>query len=154
ETAMWMNAPLAGIAGHLQAALWARVLITVLVVVASVLVLAPAAHAALEDAEQLLFRISMKGGFPDIFGRAIDMAAASAALIIVLSGGEITWLSRAYGTAVAVTLLLKLAALIRLRRLRPGPRTYTSPLTLHIGGREIPIGLAGLALVLVGGVLA
>lgn len=140
ETAMWMNAPLAGIATHLAITGWASVLVTILIVLAAILFLAPAAHAALEDAEQLLLRLSARG-FPEGLGRAVDVAAAATVLIILGSGGEIPWLSRAYGAAIAVTLLIKIASLMRLRRTRPQPRPFTTPLTLRLAGRELPLGM-------------
>jgi magnesium transporter len=153
ETAMWMNAPLAGIATHLTAPGWVGVLITVFVVVAAVLVLAPAAHAALEDAEQLLRRLSARRELPDLFGRAVDVTAAASVLIIVGSGGEIPWLARAYGAAIAVTLLLKIGALIRLRRMRPEPGPFRVPFNLRLAGRELPLGLAFFAAVVVAGMI-
>ena len=62
-------------------------------------------------------------------------------LVILTSGGRVTWLARAYAIAIAFTLLLKLAALIRLRRLRPGPRPFRAPFNLRWRGREWPVGL-------------
>ncbi len=147
-----MNAPLAGIATNLAAPAWVSVFIEVLVIVAAALVLAPAAHAALEDAEQVLTRISARRGLPDLFGRAIDVTAAAAVLIILASGGEIRWLARAYGAAVAVTLLIKIGALIRLRRDRPEPRPYKVPLNLRLAGRELPLGLVLIGLLVWGAI--
>ena len=51
------------------------------------------------------------------------------------------WLSRAYGMAIAVTLVLKIAALIRLRTTRHEPRPFSAPVNLRWGNREIPVGL-------------
>ena len=45
--------------------------------------------------------------------------------------------------AIVVTLALKIAALVRLRTLRPGPRAFKVPLTLTVGARNIPVGLSG-----------
>ncbi len=141
QTPMWMNAPLAGIASYLAGPYWMSVLIEVLIIIASILVLAPAAHAALEDAELGLARISTRRGLPDVFGRAIDVTAAAAVLIVLASGGEIRWLARAYGAAVVITLVIKVGALIRLRANRPEPRPYKAFLNLRLGGREVPVGL-------------
>ena len=70
------------------------------------LVLLPAAHAALTDAERMLHRSSADGTLPGglatlhtRFGtpaRAIDVTAAAMILVILASGGRVTWLARAY----------------------------------------------------------
>jgi magnesium transporter len=149
QTAMWMNAPLAGIATHLAAPGWASVMLTILIVIAALLFLAPAAHAALEDAEQLLMRMSAQRGLPEGPGRAIDQVAAASVLVIVGSGGEIPWLARAYGAAIAVTVLIKIGAIIMLRRQRTDPSLFRTPLNLRLAGRDVPAGL-----VLVGALIA
>ena len=115
--------------------------------------LVPAAHVALSDAEQLLQRLSVEGALSERlaflhtrFGtpsRAIDVTAAATILVIFVSGGRVTWLARAYAMAIAATLVLKIAALVRLRRLRPATRPFRAPFNLHVGAREIPFGLLG-----------
>ena len=56
EQALWINAPLAGLAQHLAAPAWARDFVALALVVGAVLLLLPAAHAALGDAEQMLYQ--------------------------------------------------------------------------------------------------
>ena len=60
-----------------------------------------------------------------------------------VSGGRVGWLAHAYAVAIVATLALKMAALVRLRRLRPATRPFQAPFNLHIGTREIPLGLLG-----------
>ncbi len=119
--------------------------------------LAPAAHAALGDAERILQRLSAAGTLPEglaslhtRFGtpaRAIDVSVAAAVLVILVSGGHVTWLARAYAIAIAATVLLKVVALVRLRRARAGALTFKVPLNLRLFGRDLPMGLIGPAVV-------
>ena len=60
-----------------------------------------------------------------------------------VSGGRVSWLTHAYAVAIVATLALKMAALVRLRRLRPATRPFQAPFNLHVGAREIPLGPAG-----------
>jgi magnesium transporter len=151
EHALWINAPLAGLAQHLAAPAALRDLMAVAVAGAAVLVLLPAAHMALADAERMLHRSSADGTLPaglaslhTRFGtpaRAVDVTVVAMILVGLASGGRVAWLSRAYGIAVAVMLVLTLAALARLRRMRHGPQAFKARGNLRIGGREVPLGL-------------
>ena len=152
ELPLWFDAPLAGLVQHFAGPGWLRGLVTAGVAAAAVLMLVPAAHAALADGEQMLRRLSAERVLPEglafphprlgTLARAIDVTAAATVLIILASGGRVTWLTRAYAIPLTFTLLLKLAALIRLRRTRPGPRPWRAPFTLKLGSREWPVGLA------------
>ncbi len=118
---------------------------------AAVLMLLPAVHAALGDAEQMLHRSSADGTLPSglaslhtRFGtpaRAVDVTVAAMILVILASGGRVTWLARAYAMAIAVMLVLTIAALARLRRTRPGPTPFKAPVNLRFRGRERAVGL-------------
>src|SRR5206468_6123641 len=58
EQPIWTNAPLVGLAQHVAAPSAVRVLIAIAVAGAAVLILGPAAHAAIGDVEQMLHRSS------------------------------------------------------------------------------------------------
>ena len=73
--------------------------------------------------------------------RSIDAVAVAQVAIVLLSGGETSWIARGYAIAVVVTAVLKLAALIRYRAIRTEKRAYRVPLNVTIGGREWPLGL-------------
>ena len=127
---MWINAPLAGLAQHLAGSSWTRDVVAIALVGAAVLLLLPATQIALSDAEQLLQRLSVEGALSERlvflhtrFGTpsgAIDVAAASTILVMLVSSGRVSWLAHAYAMAIVATLALKIAALVRLRRLQPG----------------------------------
>ena len=160
----WVEAPLAGIAAHLAAPDWLRHLFSVLLAVAAFLMLVPAAHESLQDAEQTLRRLSAWHALPETLSmphprlgtlaRAIDVTAAAAIIVLIASSGRVAWLARAYSIAIAATLVIKIAALVRLRAMRLGPRPFSAPFNLRIGGRELPIGLVGVAMVLASGAVA
>ena len=136
ETAIWAATPLTGLVRHLSIPLYLQGIFTVLLGVAAVLMLAPAARSALEDSEQLLRRLSadrrLRGFDP------FNAAAGAAVMVIVVSGGQVTWLARAYGVSVAAIVLLKIAVLLRLRKSQTGPKVFRVP----------AIGLAGVGLLL------
>ena len=52
--------------------------------------------------------------------RAIDVAVAATILVMFVSSGRVKWLAHAYAVAIVATLALKIAALVRLRRLAAG----------------------------------
>ncbi len=151
EQTVWMNAPLAGLAQHLAGPSWMRVLATLAVAGATLLVLLPATQAALRDAELILHRSSAEGTLPHgltalhtRFGTpatAVDVAVAATIVVMLASGGRVMWLARAYSMAVAVMLLLTIAALVRLRRTHTGSIPFQAPLNARLMGRNLPLGL-------------
>jgi magnesium transporter len=153
----WSSVPLIGIAQHLPGPGWLRDLASLALACAAILVLLPTVHAALADLQRMLRQWSAAGVLPGglaslhaRFGtpaRSVDVTVAAVVLTIVASGGRVTWLVRAYATGIALTIVLKAAALVRLRRTRPEPRPFTTPINLRIGGRERPAGLVAAGLI-------
>jgi magnesium transporter len=151
DTRLWIDAPLFGLAQQVAGPAWTRGILAIALAVAAFLMLVPAAHIALEDAVQTFRRLSTSGALPEglalphpRFGtpaRAIDVAAASAVLIMFAAGGRVTWLGRAYAIGIAATLLVKIAVLIRFRTRRPEARPYRAVFNLRLGPREVPLGL-------------
>jgi magnesium transporter len=154
----WADAPLIGLASVLRGGPLAHATISIAVTVAAFLMLEPAARGALAGAEQLVRHLATEAALPEplaqphprfgTFTRAIDITAVSTVLILLLSAGRVDWLAHAYAYAVACVLLIKIAALVRLRRSRPGPRPFVAPFNMRLGDREIPIGLLAAALFL------
>ena len=164
DVGVWLDVPLTGIVRHLAGPGWLAGLMRLAVLASAVLMLAPAVHEALGDAEQMLRRLSAARALPEAlasthprFGtlaRAIDMTAAAAILILIASGGRVGWLARAYTFALVVTLVFKLATLVRLRAMRPYSTPFTAPLNVRLAGRELPMGLFLTAGILSASVLA
>jgi magnesium transporter len=148
---LWTEAPMVGLAQHLAGGAPAALLGTVAAIIAAVLLLVPAARAALADAEQTLRRLAVDRVLPEDFALphprfgtmtgAIDVAAAAAVIVILFSGGQVEWLGRAYAFALASTLLIRIAILVIFRRTRPGPRPFKAPFNVQIRQREWPAGL-------------
>src|SRR4029453_14812827 len=80
--------------------------------------------------------------------------AGVTALALLASTARVPWLARAYAVSIAVTLLLRIAALVRLRRSNPQPGTYRTPWNVRIGGWDIPVGLTLVAVVALSGLLS
>jgi magnesium transporter len=151
EQALWINAPLAGLSQHLAGPSWTRDLMTLALAGAALVVLLAVAHAALRDAEQMLHRAAADGTLPrglaslhTRFGtpaRAVDVAVGVTVLVMLASGGRVAWLSRAYAIAIAAMLLLTIATLGRLRRMRMETAPFTTPANLSVMGRFRPLVL-------------
>jgi magnesium transporter len=159
EHTLWMNAPLAGLAQHLSGPASLRGLLAVALAFAAALMLVPATHSALSDAEQMLQRFSSDGTLPSglaslhaRFGtpaRAVDVTVGAMAVIVVVSSSRVSWLARGYGMSVAVMVVLTVASLIRLRRERQTPAPYKAPFNPRLGNRELSLGLFVSAAVIV-----
>ncbi|HEY7499149.1 MAG TPA: magnesium transporter [Vicinamibacterales bacterium] len=159
DQSTWVNAPLVGLAQHLAGPAVLRDVMAIAVTIAAVFMLMPAAHAALGDTERMVHRAAADGTLPSAFAslhsrfgtptRAIDVTVAAMILVILASGGRITWLAHAYAIAIAVTIALTVAALARLRRTRTGPAPFSARGNLRFKGREVPIGLLASGLIVV-----
>jgi len=147
----WMNAPLAGITLSLGGPGWSRAIALLAVVGAAVVFLTAAARSAGAGVHGVLTRLVDEGildaglrtphprfGTPS---RLIDATAVAQIGIVLVAGGEVSWLARAYAVGLVWSALLKTLAMIRFRRLRPGDRAYRVPLNVTVGGREWPVGL-------------
>ena len=164
EQTLWLNAPLAGLAQHLAGPLWSRNLVALAVAGAAVLVLVPAAHAALADAEHMLQRSAGEGRVPQTladlhtrFGtpaRTVDFTVTAIVLVMLAGGGRVAWLARAYTFVILVMLALTTASLVRLRRTHPGRTPFKTPVNLRLGKRVLPLGLVGPGVVAVAAGLA
>jgi len=160
----WAEAPLVGLALSLGGPAWIRMAASIAVGIAAFLVLVPASRGAIADAEQVLRRLASEGVAPDglaqphprfgTFARAIDVSAGSAVGILLVSGGRVDWLARAYAFALGVSLVVKIGALVRLRRTRPQPKPFTTSANWTVGGRERPVGLLAVGALVGAGALA
>ena len=148
---LWFDTPLAGLGQQLAGPPWARGIAGVVLALTAVLLLLPAAHAALTDAEQLLRRLASTHRLAErlvrqhprfgTYAYATDLAAAAAVLIVLAGSGRVPWIAHAYAVGVGATLLIRLTTLVRLRTRTPGPRLYRVPLNLRLGRLRIAAGL-------------
>jgi len=148
--ALWMQAPLLGLAQHLAAPEWLRFLLSAAVAAAAIVVLAYACEMALSESRNIMLRVADERRLPEPLMTAhphfgtqsnlVDIIAAVVAVVLVVCGGQIAWIARAYAVALGATACFKIASLIRLRHRRPD-LAFRVPFNLRVRGRELPLGL-------------
>jgi amino acid transporter len=149
-----------GLAMNMAGPLMLRLVFHGFVVLVGTLILAGAVNTAIVGSNGVLNRVSEDGVLSDWFRRPhprfgtsyriIDMVVGLQILTILLSHGDIYLLGEAYAFGVIWSFVMKGLAVLVLRFKEPGKREYRVPLNLHIAGREIPIGLGLITLVLLG----
>ena len=149
EASSWTAAPLSAIAQYSAKPTWAIGLLTILALGAALLLLLPAAYSALEDTEQLIRRLSLEGVFSRNVVSSTNVAAAAAVLVVVGSGGQVVWISRAYSIAIAAALLLRVSVNSRLRKMLTEPRPYRVPAIAQLSVVVI-VGLSAVAMLVSG----
>ena len=153
---VWADIPLLGVLDHLPGPGWLRTLGTLGIVASGTLLLGQAARAGISGAERMLAQLGQQGGVPQALtvphrrlgtlAKAIDTAAGTAAVAILLSAGHVEWMAHAYAACLAWTLLLKVVVLLRLRRPR-NEAPFRVPGNLQVGTDEWPVGLIGIGVV-------
>ena len=149
-----------GLAMNMAGPLMLRLVFHGFVVLVGTLILAGAVNTAIVGSNGVLNRVSEDGVLSDWFRRPhprfgtsyriIDMVVGLQILTILLSRGNVLLLGEAYAFGVIWSFVMKGLAVLVLRFKEPGAREYRVPLNLHIAGREIPIGLGLITLVLFG----
>ena len=149
-----------GLAMNMAGPLMLRLVFHGFVVLVGTLILAGAVNTAIVGSNGVLNRVSEDGVLSDWFRRPhprfgtsyriIDMVVGLQILTILLSRGDVYLLGEAYAFGVIWSFVMKGLAVLVLRFKEPGSREYRVPLNLHIAGREIPIGLGLITLVLLG----
>lgn len=150
---------ISGLAMHLVGPLPLRLLFQAFVVVVGFLILAGAANTAIVGSNGVLNRVSEDGVLTDWFRkphkrfgttyRLINMIVVLQIVTIFLSRGDVYVLGEAYAFGVIWSFAFNAISVLILRYKRPdAPRPWRVPLNLRIGGHELPIGLFGIAFVL------
>ncbi len=147
-----------GIAMYLVGPTTLKLLFHGFVVLVGVLILAGAQNTSIVGANGVLNRVAEDGVLTSWFQkpqskygtsfRIINLIATLQLLTIILSGGNVYVLAGLYAFGVIWSFALKSLAVFVLRFTEPGHREWKVPGNLHIGGREIPIGLAAISAVL------
>jgi amino acid transporter len=149
-----------GLAMNLQGPLLMRLAFHVFVVVVGTLILSGAVNTAIIGSNGVLNRVSEDGVLPDWFRhphprygtshRFINLIVILQVITIVVSRGDVSFLANLYAFGVIWSFTLKGVAVSVLRYTHPQDREYKVPLNFHIAGREIPVGLMLITLVLLG----
>jgi amino acid transporter len=147
-----------GLAMSLQGPFVWRLAFHIFVVVVGTLILSGAVNTAIVGSNGVLNRVSEDGVLSDWFRqphprfgtthRIINIVVGMQILMIVLSRGDVTFLANLYAFGVIWSFVLNGTAVLVLRYTQPQEREFKVPLNLRIGGRELPIGVALITLVL------
>ena len=155
---------ISGLAMHSVGPLWARLTFQAFVVVVGFLILAGAVNTAIVGSNGVLNRVSEDGVLTDWFRRPHKKFGTTYRLIntvvilqiatIVLSGGNVYVLGEAYAFGVVWSFAFKALAMFVLRYTEANvEREWKVPLNPKVFGRELPVGLGLITLVLFAGAI-
>ena len=148
---------LGGLAMHLAGPQALRLLFHVFVVVVGVLILSGAVNTSMIGANGVLNRLAEDGVLVDWFRkpqrrfgtsyRLINLITIMQLTTILASRGDVYLLGEAYAFGVVWSFFLKSLGVLVLR-FRRSDQEYKVPFNLHLGGKELPVGLFSITLVL------
>jgi amino acid transporter len=128
------------------------------IVVVGFLMLAGAVNTAIVGSNGVLNRVSEDGVLSDWFRaphrrygttyRLITLIVTLQFLTIIGSRGDVYVLGEAYAFGVVWSFAFKALAVLVLRFKDPSPREWKVPLNVSLGGRELPLGLGLITVVL------
>src|ERR1700693_4236774 len=135
-----------------------RLAFHVFVVVVGTLILSGAVNTAIVGSNGVLNRVSEDGVLSDWFRqphrrfgtshRIINLVVMFQIVTIVASRGDVTFLANLYAFGVIWSFTMQGIAVLVIRYTHPGDREYRVPLNFHLFGRDIPLGLALITLIL------
>lgn len=147
-----------GITMFLAGPMWAKLTFHAFVVLVGVLILAGAQNTSIVGANGVLNRLAEDGVLTDAFQkphprygtsyRLVNLIVALQVFTIVITGGNVFLLAGLYAFGVIWSFALMSLAVLVLRYTSPGNREWRVPGNLHIGNKEVPIGLAVISFVL------
>ena len=135
-----------------------RLVFHAFVVVVGTLILAGAVNTAIVGSNGVLNRVSEDGVLTDWFRqphrkygtshRIINLVVFFQIVTIIASRGDVTFLANLYAFGVIWSFTMQGIAVLVIRYTHPGDREYRVPLNFHLFGKEIPLGLALITLML------
>src|SRR5579859_7367414 len=147
-----------GIAVYLPGPMVAKLLFHGFVVLVGVLILAGAQNTSIVGANGVLNRVAEDGVLTSWFQkphrhfgtsyRIINLIVGLQLATIILSRGNVYILAALYAFGVIWSFAMKSLAVLVLRYTEPGNREWKVPGNFHIAGKEIPVGLAIISIVL------
>ncbi|HEY7285655.1 MAG TPA: magnesium transporter [Vicinamibacterales bacterium] len=151
----FLDTPIVGLTLSLAGPSWFKGLMTTVVAIGAVLMMLAAARSALAGAQLGLTRLVDDGMLPAAlraphpqYGtpwRIVNITAAAQIAVVALSGGHVGWLSRAYAVGIAWSAVLKILAVVRLRKTRASAPAFRAPGSVHVAGRDWAVMLYGVA---------
>jgi amino acid transporter len=147
-----------GIAVFLVGPEWARLLFHGFVVLVGVLILAGAQNTSIVGANGVLNRVAEDGVLTSAFQkphprfgtsyRIINLIVGLQLLTILLTRGNVFTLAGLYAFGVIWSFAMMSLAVLVLRHKEPGGRMWKVPGNIHLGEREIPVGVIVISAVL------
>ncbi len=147
-----------GLAMNLTGPFLARLIFHIFVVVVGTMILSGAVNTAIVGSNGVLNRVSEDGVLSDWFRqphskfgtsyRIINMVVGLQLLMIIFSRGNVTILANLYAFGVIWSFVLNGVSVLVLRYTQPQEREFKVPLNFRIAGKEIPLGVALITLVL------
>jgi amino acid transporter len=147
-----------GLSMHLAGSFPVRLAFHVFVVVVGTLILAGAVNTAIVGSNGVLNRLSEDGVMTDWFRhpharfgtthRLINLVVGFQIVTIIISRGDVNFLGNLYAFGVIWSFSMKAFGVMVLRYTHPQDRDYRVPLNPVIFGKEIPIGLGLITLIL------
>lgn len=155
---VYLDNLIGGLAMNVVGPLPLRLLFHAFVVVVGTIILAGAVNTAIVGSNGVLNRVAEDGVLPDWFrlphkkfgttARIISMIVALQITTIVLTRGNIQLLGDAYAFGIVWSFAMKGLSVLVLRYKQPEPPAWKVPLNFRIAGKEIPLGLALITVVL------
>jgi amino acid transporter len=147
-----------GLAMNLQGPFPLRLGFHIFVVIVGMLILSGAVNTAIVGSNGVLSRVSEDGVLTDWFRhphrkygtthRIITTVAVLQIVTILASRGDVSFLGNLYAFGVIWSFALKGIAVVVLRYTHPQDREYRVPLNFTIAGKEIPVGLGFVTVIL------
>ena len=147
-----------GLSMNLEGPFPLRLAFHVFVVAVGTLILAGAVNTAIVGSNGVLNRVSEDGVLADWFrqphrkygtsNRIINIVVFFQIMTIIASRGDVTFLANLYAFGVIWSFTMQGIAVLVIRYTHPGDREYRVPLNFHLFGKEIPLGLALITLIL------
>src|SRR6202034_3449373 len=149
---------ISGLAMYMWGPLIMRLVFRAFVVVVGFLILSGAVNTAIIGSNGVLNRVSEDGVLADWFRfphrkygtsyRIINIVVLFQIITIVASRGDVTFLANLYAFGVIWSFTMQGIAVLVIRYTHPGDREYRVPLNFHLFGKEIPLGLALITVIL------
>ncbi len=149
---------ISGIAMYLLGPYEVRLLFQMFVVVVGILMLSGACNTAIIGSNGVLNRLSEDGVLPDWFRhphkkfgttyRLLNSIVFLQIVVVIVSRGNVFLLGEAYAFGVIWSFSMNALSTLILRFKRPADREWKMPLNFRFRGREVPVGLGLVTLVL------
>ena len=140
-----------GLAMNLEGPFFARMAFHIFVVLVGFLILSGAVNTAIIGSNGVLNRVSEDGVLSSWFRKPHDRYGTSYRIVnmiailqigtIVVSRGQVYLLGEAYAFGLIWSFIFNTLSMFVLRFKSPGPREWRVPFNIRLGGKELPLGI-------------